>query len=170
MIVAVGLLGPLPRSDNPSQATYTLERCQTSMMCCQKCSQIFVRIRNSLALTRVNTSAPWWHKALYSPMIVAVGLLGPLPRSDNPLQATYTLGRCQTSMMCGQKCSQIFVRIWKSRYVKSEYQCSILQWGTLLTNDCCSRLVGSITKVWHPFTSYKHTGKMPDINDVWSKI
>ena len=29
--------------------------------------------------------------------------MGPLPRSDNPLQATYTLGTCQTSMMCGQK-------------------------------------------------------------------
>ena len=36
-------------------------------------------------------------------MIVAVGLLGPLPRSDNPLQATYTLGTCQTSMMCHHK-------------------------------------------------------------------
>ena len=64
-----------------------------------------------LALTRVNTSAASRNEVLYSPMIVAVGLLGPLPRSDIPLQATYTLGRCQTSMMCGQKCSQIFVRI-----------------------------------------------------------
>ena len=36
-------------------------------------------------------------------MIVAVGLLDPLPRSDNPLQTTSTLGICQTSMMCGQK-------------------------------------------------------------------
>ena len=32
-------------------------------------------------------------------MIVAVGLLGPLPRSDNPSQATYTLGTCQTLMI-----------------------------------------------------------------------
>ena len=171
MIVAVGLLGPLPRSDNPLQATYTLGRCQTSMMCGQKCSQIFVRIWKSRPMSRVNTSAASCNEALYSPMIVAVGLLGPLPRSDIPLQATYTLGRCQTSMMCGQKCSQIFVRIWKSLPPdKSEYQCSILQWGTVFTNDCCSRLVGSITKVWQPFTSYIHTGKMPDINDVWSKM
>ena len=29
---------------------------------------------------------PSWYEALYSPMIVAVGPLGPLPRSDNPLQ------------------------------------------------------------------------------------
>ena len=49
-----------------------------------------------LALTRVNTSAASRNEALYSPMIVAVGLLGPLPRSDNPLQATCTLGTCQT--------------------------------------------------------------------------
>ena len=99
MIVTVGLLGPLPRSDTPLQATYTLGRCQTSMMCGQKCSQIFVSESEILALTRVNTSAASCNEALHSPMIVAVGLLGPLPRSDNPLQATYTLGRCQTSMM-----------------------------------------------------------------------
>ena len=62
------------------------------MMCGQKCSQIFVLIESEiLALTRVNTSAASRNEALYSPMIVAVGLLGPLPRSDNPLQATYTL-------------------------------------------------------------------------------
>ena len=36
-------------------------------------------------------------------MIVAEGWLGPLPRSDNPLQASYNVGRCQTSMMCHQK-------------------------------------------------------------------
>ena len=235
-IVAVGLLGPLPRSDNPLQATYTLGRCQTSMMCGQKCSQVIVRIWNSrpdkseyqcsilqwgivftkgccsrlvgsitkvwqpftsyihtgqmpdindlwinnaarslseseiFALTRVNTSAAYCTEALYSQKIVAVGLLGPFPRSDNPLQATYTLGRCQTSMMCDHTCSQIIVRIWHSRPDKSEYQCSILQWGIVFTKGCCSRLVGSITKVWQPFTSYIHTGQMPDINDVWSKM
>ena len=32
MIVAVGVLGPLPRSDNPSQAAWPLLTCQTSMM------------------------------------------------------------------------------------------------------------------------------------------
>ena len=32
-----------------------------------------------LALTRVNISAPSSHEALYSPMIVAEGLLGPIP-------------------------------------------------------------------------------------------
>ena len=111
------------------------------------------------------------NEALYSTMIVAVGLLGPLPRSNNPLQATYTLGRCQASMICCEKCSPIFIfRIWNSCPDKSECQCSILQWGTVFTNDCCSRLVGSISKVWQPFTSYIHTGKMPDINDVWSKM
>ena len=39
-------------------------------------------------------------------MIATVGMLGPLPRSDNPLQATCTLGTCQTSMMSCQKDSE----------------------------------------------------------------
>ena len=108
---SVGLLGPLPRSDNPLQATYLLGRCQTSMICCQKCVARFLSESEILALTRVNSSAASCNEALNSQMIVAVGLLGPLPRSDNPLplQATHTLGTCQTSMMCCQKCSQIFV-------------------------------------------------------------
>ena len=38
-------------------------------------------------LTRVNFSAPSSHEALYSPMIVAVGLLGPLPRFDALVQS-----------------------------------------------------------------------------------
>ena len=101
MIVAVGLLGPLPRSDIPLQATHTLGRCQTSMVKnvarCLSESEI-------LAMSRVNTSAASCNEALYSPMIVAVGLLDPLPRSDKP------------------------------------------------------------------FTSYIHTGKMPDINDVLPKM
>ena len=45
-----------------------------------------------IAFTRVDISVPSWYEALYSPMIVAAGWLGPWPRSDNPLQATYTLG------------------------------------------------------------------------------
>ena len=63
----------------------------------------FLSESENLTLTRVNTSAASCNEGLYSPMIVAVGLLGLLPRSDNPSQATYTLGTCQTSMMCGQK-------------------------------------------------------------------
>ena len=77
MIVAAGFLGPLPRSDNPLQATYTLGRCQTSMMCGQKCSEIYLKESEILALTRVNTSAASCNEALCSPMIVAVALLGP---------------------------------------------------------------------------------------------
>ena len=62
----------------------------------------------NLVLNQVHISEPWY-EALYSPMIVAVGLLGPLPMSDTPLQATYTLGTCQTSMMCMVKTlGQIF--------------------------------------------------------------
>ena len=110
MIVAVGLLGPLPTSDNPLQATYTLGTCQTSMMCHHKNLVRFLAESENLAYARVNISAPWCHEALYSPMVVVLGLLGPLPRSDNPLQATYTLGTCQTSVMCLQKSSQIFGR------------------------------------------------------------
>src|SRR6056300_1666868 len=98
MIAAVGLLGPLPRSDNPLQATYTLATCQTSMLCCHKDVARFLSDPEFLALTRLNISAPSCNEALHSPMIVAAGLLGPLPRSDNPLQATYTLGTCLTSM------------------------------------------------------------------------
>src|SRR6056300_1078502 len=45
MIVAEGHMRPLPRSDNHSQPTCTLGRCQTSMMCCQnKWWLIFDRI------------------------------------------------------------------------------------------------------------------------------
>ena len=43
-----------------------------------------------LALTRVNTSAESHNEALYSPMIVAVGLLGPLPRSLTTLYKLHT--------------------------------------------------------------------------------
>ena len=113
------------------------------------------------------------HCIHHSPMIVAVGVLDPLPRSDNPLQATYTLGRCQTSMMCCQKVRPDFGHQILKKFLpwtKSRCQCTIMVWGALLTNDCCSRLIGSITKVWQPFTSYIHTGTIPDINDVWSKM
>ena len=97
------VVGPLPMSDNPLQATYTLGTCLTSMMCCQKDVARFLSDPEFFDLTRLNISAPFCNEALYSPMIVAVGLLGPLPRSDNPLQATYTLGTCQTSMICVAK-------------------------------------------------------------------
>ena len=48
----------------------------------------------------------------------------------------------------------------------SRYQCTIIIWGTVFTNDfcCCSRLVGSISKVWQPFTSCLVTRNMSDIN------
>ena len=124
-----------------------------------------------LTLTiRLNISAPSCNEALYSPMIVAVGLLGPMPRSNSPLQATYTLGTCQTSMMCCQRCGQIFVRSWVSCPYKTQYQCTILQWGTVFPNDCCSRLVGSIAKVWQPFTSNIHTRNLSYNNDVLPKM
>ena len=99
----------------------------------------FVEDHWFLALTRLNISAACCNEALYSPMIVAAGHMGPLPRSDNPSQPTPTLGRCQTSMMCGQSCSEmIFVKSWISHPYKTQYQCSMLKWGTVLTNDCCS--------------------------------
>ena len=82
MIVAVGLLGPLTRSDNPSQAAWPLGTCQTSMMCCQKVRpDCFSSDPEILTLNQVDISAPSWYEALYSPMIVAVGTLGPSPRS-----------------------------------------------------------------------------------------
>ena len=115
-------------------------------------------------------SAPSWYEVLYSPMIIAVGWLGPLPSSDIPSQATYTLGTCHTTLMCCQRCGQIFGRSWNSCPYKTQYQCTILQWGTVSTNDCCSRLVGSNTKVWQPFTRYIHTRNMSDINDVLPKM
>ena len=46
----------------------------------------------------------------------------------------------------------------------------MLQWGTVLTNGCCSSLVGPITKVWQPFTIIIHIRKMSDINDVLIKV
>ena len=56
------------------------------MMCVEKLEARFWSDPEILALNQVDVSAPSWYEALYSPMIVAVGLLGPLPRSDNPSQ------------------------------------------------------------------------------------
>ena len=134
---------------------------------------IFLSNPEFLALTRLNIGAACCNEALHSPMIVAVGWLGPLPRSDNPWQAAYTHGTCQTSMMCCQRCGQIFVtRSWNSHPYKTQYQCTILQWGTVFPNDCCSssRLVGSIAKVWQPFTSNIHTRNLSYNNDVLPKM
>src|SRR5210317_260514 len=73
----------------------------------------FLSDHEIITLTRLNISAPSFHYALYPPMCVVVGLLGPIPRSDNPSQDTYTLGTCQTSMMCCQRCGQNFCQIMK---------------------------------------------------------
>ena len=58
------------------------------MMCRQKVRPDFGHSDPQiLALNdQVDVSAPSWYEALYSQMIDAVGLLGPLPRSDNPSQ------------------------------------------------------------------------------------
>ena len=70
-----------------------------------------------------------------------------------------------------KKLGQILVRSWISHPEPSpsRCQCTITLWGTVFTNDCCSRLVGSITKVWQPFTSWVATVNMSDINDVSPK-
>ena len=58
-------------------------------MCGQKVRPDFCKHNPEiLALNQVDISAPLWYEALYSPMIVAVGQLGPLPRSDNFLQVS----------------------------------------------------------------------------------
>ena len=92
----------------------------------KKFGQILVTDPEILALNQVAMGAPSLYEAFYPPMIVAVALLGPLPRSDNPLQATYTLGTCLTSMMCCQKCSQIFDTSRTSRPDKSKCQCTMM--------------------------------------------
>ena len=77
----------------------------------KKLGQIFFRSWNSRpepSRCQCTIMVVWG--TVLTPMIVAVGLLGPWPRSDNSLQATYTLGTCHTSMMClCEKSSQIFV-------------------------------------------------------------
>ena len=73
------------------------------MMCGEKVRPDFGQILKFSPLNQVDISAPSWYEALYSPMIVAVVLLGPLTMSDNPSQAAWSLGTCQTSMMCCQK-------------------------------------------------------------------
>ena len=50
------------------------------------CRRLFQLSPEILALNQVDISAPSWYEALYSLMIVAVGRLGPLPRSDKSLQ------------------------------------------------------------------------------------
>src|SRR5210317_1600744 len=88
--------------------------------------QIFSDPAAILTLNKVDVSAPSWYEALYSPMIVAEGWLGPLPRSDNPSQAIYTLGQCQTSMMCHQKARPDFFRSrCNSHPEPSRCQCTI---------------------------------------------
>ena len=60
-------------------------------------------------------------------------LLGPLPRSDNPLQVAKPQWSCQRFY---QKWGQIFVRSWNSHPETSRYQCTSTVCGTLFTNDC----------------------------------
>ena len=70
-------------------------------------------------------------------------------------------------MCCHKKLGQILVRSWRNSSPEpSRCQCTMMIWGTVFSNDCCSRLDGSITKVWQPFTSNIHTGNLSDINDV----
>ena len=122
-----------------------------------KVAAIFLSNPEFLTLTRLNIGAACCNEAVYSPKIVAVGWLVPLPRSDNPSQVVQLLWTCQTSMMCCQKSGQILIRSWNSRPEPSRCQCTMMVWGTVFTNDCCSRLDGSITKVWQHFTSNIHT-------------
>ena len=116
----------------------------------------FCQILRLLALTRVNISAPSRYEALYSPTSVAVGLLGPLPRTDNdnPLQAACTLQTCQTLVMCCQRCGQIlsdssFLAV--TRLDISAPSCNEALHSPMIV--AVQGLVGSITKVWQPFTS-----------------
>ena len=152
------LVGSITKVWQPfTSIIYTLGTCQTSMMCHQKCSQINVRSWNSCP-----------HQSKYQCTIMVWGtvftndccrrLVGSITKVWQPFTSIiYTLGTCQTSMMCHQKCSQINVRSWNSCPHQSKYQCTIMVWGTVFTNDCCRRLVGSITKVWQPFTSIIYT-------------
>ena len=170
MIVAVGLLGPLPRSDNPSQATYTLGTCQTSMMCCQRCGQIFVRSWISCPYkTQYQCSILQWGTVFTNDCCSR--LVGTITK----VRQVYSSNICTKNMsdindVLPKSCGQIFVRSWISCPYKTQYQCTILQWGTVFPNDCCSRLVGSITKVWQPFTSNMHPQNMSDINDVLPRM
>ena len=123
----------------------------------KKLGQIFLSNPEILALNQIDIVAPWWYEWLHSPMIAAVDLLGPLPRSDKPWQATYTLWTCQTTMMCCEKLGQFFVKSWNSCPEPNRYRCTMMVWVTAFTNDCCSRLVGSITKVWQPYWQAPYT-------------
>ena len=127
-------------------------------------------------MSRVNTSAASRNEALYSPMIVAVGLLGPLPGSVNPLQATCTLGRCQTSMMCRQKCSQTVAQLWQVQFTRHGLLCFRMEdhsspvqvnrtcpiWATVMIickSPCrvnCTCQSWAQVLVYHPLSILKH--------------
>ena len=99
--------------------------------------------------------------------------MGPLPRSDTPLQPTCTLGRCQASMMCCQSYVARFLSEdhWISHPYKTQYQCSYVAiWGTVSANDWYSRPDGTITKVWQAFTTNMYTREVSGINDVLPKL
>ena len=57
-------------------------------------------------------TAFWQVQVRYIPVFCKKGIYkkDPIPRSDIPSQAAYTLGTCQTSMMCRLMAGQICVR------------------------------------------------------------
>ena len=71
--------------------------------------------------------------------------------------ATNTLGTCQTSMMWGQKVRPEFGQIVKFSSWLPRSQGTVMVWGTVFPNDCCSKLVGLMTKVWQPFPKATYT-------------
>ena len=93
-----------------------------------------------------------------------------LPRFETTLHKLCNYCEHVRHQWCvANKLGQILVRSWNSHPEPSRCQCTIIVWGTVFTNDCCSRLVVSITKVWQPFTSCVATVNMSDINDVLPK-
>ena len=125
-------MGPLPRSDNPSQPTCTPGRCQGSMMCCHSCGNDFVEDHWFLTLTRLNISASMlqWGTVFTNDWCSRPD--GTITKvSDNPSQLTCTLGRCQCTQWCVAKVGARFCRgSLVSHPSRLNDQCSMLQWGT----------------------------------------
>ena len=170
MIVTEGWLGPLPRSDIPLQATYTLEPCQTSMVCHQKCSQFFIKSRTSHPdKNQYICSMLQWGTVLTNDCYRR--LIGSITKVWHPFTKLHTHWGHARHQWCFIK---NLVKKFQIRNFFSQSEWTYMQHvamkHTVLTNDCYRRLIGSITKVWQPFTSYIHTGTMPDINDVSSKM
>ena len=102
----------------------------------------------------VNISVPSCNEALHSPMIVADRLVGSITKVWQPFTSIHTHLEHARHQWCVSKMWPDFCQILKflpwTRLNISAPSCNEALYSPMIVAD---RLVGSITKVWQPFTS-----------------